>query len=92
MYQQRRSDYQQLLLFVAIFRTPQQTRLSVVKLNIMRLHFKGGGGSKPFFWRIYFEHRALQVPLVIGGTFGEDLGPRRPTSSKQRPAQLLRPK
>ena len=44
------------------------------------------GGVQAFFRRIHFEHRALQVPLVIGETFGEDLGPRRPTGSKPRPA------
>ena len=31
------------------------------------------------------------MPLVIGETFGEDSGPRRPTSSEPRPDQLLRP-
>ena len=31
------------------------------------------------------------APIVIGETFGEDLGPRRPTGSEPRPAQLLRP-
>ena len=46
------------------------------------LWVKGGGGGDPYD----------EVPLVIGETFGEDLGPRHPTSSKPRPAQLLRPK
>ena len=55
------------------------------------LTLRGGGGSKPFFRRTHFEHGAPQVPLVIGETFGEDLGPRRPTGSEPRPAQLLRP-
>ena len=44
------------------------------------------------FGRIHFEHRAPQEPLVIGETFGGDSGPRRPTGSEPRPAQLLRPK
>ena len=43
------------------------------------------GGPRLFFRRIHFENRAPQMPLVIGETFGEDLGPRRPTGSKPRP-------
>ena len=48
------------------------------------------GGQSKSFGRIHFEHRAPQVPLVIGDIFGEDSGPRRPTGSDPRPAQLLR--
>ena len=38
---------------------------------------------------IRFELWAPQVPLIIGETFGEVLGPRRPTVSEPRPAQKL---
>ena len=61
-----------------------------------RTTFKGGGGGGggggvqgKFFWRIKFELWAPQVPLIIGGTFGEVLEPRRPTVSEPRPAQKL---
>ena len=50
---------------------------------------KGGGVQGKFFWRIRFELWAQQVPLIIGETFGEVLGPRRPTVSELRPAQKL---
>ena len=54
---------------------------------------KGGGGAGgvqgKFFWRIRFELWPAQVPLIIGETFGEVLGPRRPTVSELRPAQKL---
>ena len=40
-----------------------------------------GGGPSQFFGRINFEHRAPQVPLIIGETFGEDSGPWRPTTA-----------
>ena len=48
-----------------------------------------GGVQGKFFWRIRFELWAQQVPLIIGETFGEVLGPRRPTVSELRPAQKL---
>ena len=48
-----------------------------------------GGVQGKFFWRIRFELWAPQVPLIIGETFGEVLGPRRPTVSEPRPAQKL---
>ena len=54
--------------------------------------FKGGGGGGvqgKFFWRIRFELWAPQVPLIIGKTFGEVLGPRCPTVSELRPAQKM---
>ena len=52
------------------------------------------GGPSYFFGRTHFEHRAPQdVPLVIiGETFVQGSGPRPPTGSEPRPAQLLRPK
>ena len=50
---------------------------------------KGGGVQGNIFGRISFELWALQVPLVIGETFGEVPGPRRPTVSEPRPAQKL---
>ena len=53
------------------------------------VYFKGGGVQGKFFWRIRFELWAPQVPLIIGETFGEVLGPRRPTVSEPRPAQKL---
>ena len=37
----------------------------------------GEGGPRNFFWRIRFELWAPKVPLIIGETFGEVLGPRR---------------
>ena len=49
----------------------------------------GGGVQGTFFWRIGFELWAPQVPLIIGETVGEVLGPRRPTISELRPAQKL---
>ena len=59
----------------------------------LRVPSRGGrGGSKPFFCRIHFDPRAPQVPLVIGETFGKDVGPRSPTGFEPCPAQLLRPK
>ena len=45
----------------------------------------GGGGPRQIFWRIRFELWAPQV----GETFGEVLGPRRPTVSEPHPAQKL---
>ena len=48
------------------------------------LLFKGGG-SKQFFGRSHFEHRALGAPSHIGETFGEDSGPRRPTGFEPSP-------
>ena len=42
-----------------------------------------------FFWSSRFELWAPQVPLIIRETFGEILGPRRPTVSEPRPAQKL---
>ena len=48
-----------------------------------------GGVQGNIFGRISFELWALQVPLMIGETFGEVLGPRRPTVSEPRPAQKL---
>ena len=45
---------------------------------IQNQSLKGGGGVQgKFFWRIRFELWAPQVPLIIGETFGEVLGPRR---------------
>ena len=41
------------------------------------------------FWSSRFELWAPQVPLIIRETFGEILGPRRPTISEPRPAQKL---
>ena len=49
----------------------------------------GGGVQGNIFGRISFELWALQVPLMIGETFGEVPGPRRPTVSEPRPAQKL---
>ena len=51
--------------------------------------FIKGGVQGKFFWRIRFELWAPQVPLIIAETFGEVLGPRRPTVSEPRPAQKL---
>ena len=48
-----------------------------------------GGVQGNIFGRISFELWALQVPLMIGETFGEVQGPRRPTVSEPRPAQKL---
>ena len=50
---------------------------------------EGGGGQRQHFWEDQFELWALQVPLMIGETFGEVQGPRRPTVSEPRPAQKL---
>ena len=47
-----------------------------------------GGGSKATFLGgsvLSFGHR--RCPLMIGETFGEVPGPRRPTVSEPRPAQ-----
>ena len=45
---------------------------------------RGGGGVQgKFFWRIRFKLWAPQVPLIIGETFGEVLGYRRPTIEEQ---------
>ena len=49
----------------------------------------GGGVQGKYFWSIRFELWAPQVTLIIGKTFGEVLGPRRPTVSELRPAQKL---
>ena len=40
-------------------------------------------------WSSRFELWAPQVPLIVRETFGEILGPRRPTVSEPRPAQKL---
>ena len=48
-----------------------------------------GGVQGNIFGRISFELWALQVPLMIGETFGEVPGPRRRTVSEPRPAQNL---
>ena len=48
-----------------------------------------GGVQGNIFGRISFELWAPQVPLMIGETFGEVPGPRRPTVSEPRPAQKL---
>ena len=61
-------------------------------LTLLTISYCLRGGSKQFFGRSHFEHRALGAPSHIGETFGEDSGPRRPTCSEPRPAQLLRPK
>ena len=53
------------------------------------IFLRGGGVQGNIFGRISFELWALQVPLVIGETFGEVPGPRRPTVSEPRPAQKL---
>ena len=51
---------------------------------------KGGGGVQgKFFWSSRFELWAPQVPLIIRETFGEILGPQRPTVSEPHPAQKL---
>ena len=51
---------------------------------------RGGRGVQGnIFGRISFELWALQVPLMIGETFGKVPGPRRPTVSEPRPAQKL---
>ena len=49
------------------------------------MHFKGGGGSKAHSFGgsdLSFGHHRWE-------TFGEVLGPRRPTVSELRPAQKL---
>ena len=48
-----------------------------------------GGVQGNIFGRISFELWALQVPLVMGETFGEVPGPRHPNVSEPRPAQKL---
>ena len=48
-----------------------------------------GGVQGKFFWSSRFELWAPQVPLIIRETFGEILGPRRPTVFEPRPAQKL---
>ena len=48
-----------------------------------------GGVQGNIFGRISFELWALQVPLIMGETFGEVPGPQRPTVSEPRPAQKL---
>ena len=56
------------------------------------LSFKGGGSKANYFGGSdlsFGHHRAPQVPLIIGETFGEVLGPQRPTVSELRPAQKL---
>ena len=55
----------------------------------LRFALLRGGVQGNIFGRISFELWALQVPLVIGKTFGEVPGPRRPTVSEPRPAQKL---
>ena len=57
--------------------------------TIMSTSSLRGGVQGKFFWRIRFELWAPQVPLIIGETFGEVLGPRRLTVSEPRPAQKL---
>ena len=49
------------------------------ELNQMPLRGGGGGIQGKFFWSSRFELWAPQVPLIIRETFGEILGPRRPT-------------
>ena len=47
-------------------------------------------GCQKIIWNFALKGRALwapQVPLIIGETFGEVLGPRCPTVSELRPAQ-----
>ena len=48
-----------------------------------------GGIQGNFFWSSRFELWAPQVHIIIRETFGEILGPRRPTVSEPRPAQKL---
>ena len=57
--------------------------------SISSVLFKGGGVQGKFFWSSRFELWAPQVPLIIRETFGEILGPRRPTVSEPSPAQKL---
>ena len=65
-------------------------RFANLSTSFQVFNIKGGGGVQGnFFWRIRFELWAPQVPLIIGETFGEVLGPRRPTVSEPRPAQKL---
>ena len=52
-------------------------------------HTIKGGIQGKFFWSSRFELWAPQVPLIVRETFGEILGPRRPTVSEPRPAQKL---
>ena len=56
---------------------------------ILRSGIKGGGVQGNIFGRISFKLWAPQVPLMIGETFGEVPGPRRPTVSEPRPTQKL---
>ena len=49
----------------------------------------GGGVQGNIFGRISFELWGLQVPLMIGETFGEVPGPQLPTVYEPRPAQKL---
>ena len=58
------------------------------KLAHILVNYLREGVQGTFFWRIRFELWA-QVPLITGETFGEVLGPRRPTVSEPRPAQKL---
>ena len=59
-------------------------------IKITPLKGGGGGGVQgKFFWSSRFELWAPQVPLIVRETFGEILGPRRPTVSEPRPAQKL---
>ena len=44
-----------------------------------------GGDPRQIFWSSRFEFWAPQVPLIVRETFGEILGPRRPTVSEPRP-------
>ena len=66
------------------------TCLCFVHKHFTCLCIKGGGGVQgKFFWSSRFELWAPQVPLIIRETFGEILGPRRPTVSEPHPAQKL---
>ena len=62
----------------------------IIKLVIACFFFKGGGGGGggvqgKFFWRIRFKLWAPQVPLIIGKTFGEVLGPSVPNRLRATP-------
>ena len=63
----------------------------IYNLGGHRLRGGGGGGGVQgkFFWSSKFELWAPQVPLIMRETFGELLGPRRPTVSEPCPAQKL---
>ena len=52
------------------------------------VYFKGGSKAN-FFGVPDLSLGAPQVPLIVRETFGEILGPRRPTVSEPRPAQKL---